>query len=53
MLVCAGSTGTMDIVKSLYSFFGIHRIIPVNWLGIYFPVEEKKKGMEAAFNLGR
>ena len=52
ILVSAGSTGTMDVVKNLYSFFGVHRIFAVNWVGIYSPVEEKKQGMQACRDLG-
>ena len=53
ILIAAGSTGAMDVVKNLYSFFGAHRIFPVNWVTVYSPVVEKKKGMEACFSLGR
>lgn len=43
----------MDVVKSLYSFFGGHRIIPVNWVAIYTTAQDMPKGMEACYNLGR
>ena len=53
ILVSAGSAGTMDVIKNIYSFFGVHRILPVNWVAIYSPVEEKKKGLDACSDLGR
>ena len=53
IMVCAGSTGSMDTIKCIQSFFGAHRIFTVNWVGIYAPVKEKKKGLEAAFSLGQ
>ena len=53
MIVVAGSTGTVDVVKNLYIFFGVHHILPVNWVAGYAPVREKKKCMKAALDLGR
>ena len=52
-IVVAGSTGTVDVVKNLYMFFGAHRIFPVNWVAVYSPVHEKEEGMKSAFNLGK
>ena len=51
--MCAGSTGSMDAIKCIQGFYGVHGIFTVNWVGIYAPVEEKEKGMEAAMDLGR
>lgn len=53
MVIAAGSTGTSDALKCLYSFFWLHRIFPVNWVAVYSPVREKEKGMKAAYDLGR
>lgn len=53
VVVAAGSTGTEAVIKNLYVFFGFHRMFPVNWVAAYSPVQEKEKGMHAAFDLGR
>ncbi len=53
MVIAAGSTGTSDALKCLSNFLWLHRIFPVNWVAVYSPVHEKKKGMKAAYDLGR
>ena len=53
IMVCAGSTGIMDAVKSIQAFLNAHRVFVVNWVGMYGPVDDKPQGMEAARNLGR
>jgi multimeric flavodoxin WrbA len=52
IVVVAGSTGTIDVIKDFHMFFGLHRMILANWVAVYSPVNEKEKGMKAAFDLG-
>lgn len=52
-MACAGSTGLFDAVKSMQTFFTVHGMFFVNWVGIYSPAEDKPKGLEAARKLGQ
>ncbi len=53
IVVSAGSTGTADAIKNLHMFFGIHRVLVVNWVAVFGSVEDKPTGLKAAYNLGR
>ena len=47
IMVSAGSTGTMTAVKTLQSVFLVHRMVVVNWVAIYSPVEASSQDVTA------
>jgi multimeric flavodoxin WrbA len=52
IVTVSGSTGASDTIKNLSMFFAAHRVLLVNWVAVFAPVEEKPKGMKAANDLG-
>lgn len=52
IVTVSGSTGASDTVKNLSMFFAAHRVLLVNWVAVFSPVEEKPTGMKAAHDLG-
>ncbi len=57
IVVVAGSVGVIDVVKDLYFYFAVKRMLPGNWVGAYATgrgeVREKAGAMKAARDMGR
>lgn len=57
VVAVAGSIGLIDAIKDFYFFFAVKRMLPANFVGAYATgkgdITDRKKGLQAAFNLGR
>jgi multimeric flavodoxin WrbA len=57
IIAVAGSVGLIDVVKDLYFYFAVKRMLPGNWVGAYATAKgdigEKAGAMKAAHELGR
>ncbi len=57
IVVVAGSVGVIDVVKDLYFYFAVKRMLPGGWLGAYATgkgdIEGMTGAMKAAHELGR
>jgi len=57
IVVVAGSVGVIDVVKDVYFYFAVKRMLPGNWVGAYAnakgDIKAKPKAMEAARDMGR
>ena len=57
IVVVAGSVGVIDVVKDLYFYFAVKKMLPGGWLGAYATgkgdVENLTEGLKAAHELGR
>ena len=57
IVVVAGSVGVIDVVKDLYFYFAVNRMLPGGWLGAYATGKGDIEGMtgtlKAAHELGR
>ncbi len=57
IVVVAGSVGVIDVVKDLYFYFAVKRMLPGGWLGAYATgkgdIQSKTGALKAAHELGR
>ena len=57
VIVVAGSVGVIDVVKDMYFYFAMKRMIHGNWVGAYATVkgdiENLPAGLQSSLDLGR
>ncbi len=57
VIVVAGSVGVVDVVKDLYFYFAIKRMLHGNWVGAYATVkgdiEDRPGALQSSVDLGR
>jgi multimeric flavodoxin WrbA len=57
VIVVAGSVGVIDVVKDLYFYFAVKRMLHGNWVGAYATVkgdiENRQAALQSSLDLGR
>lgn len=57
VIVVAGSVGVVDVVKDMYFYFAVKRMLPGNWVGAYATgkgdIENRPAAIRASIDLGR